>query len=112
MKFAWFVLAMIVFGSSVAHAHEIGTTRVSVTFEQSAAYNIEISTDAMSLVEKLSGQTPPSDVTAVTLQSQLQGYDERFRGRVAIAFDGTAVTPAAIDYAVTGVATATSSPEA
>jgi hydrogenase/urease accessory protein HupE len=112
MKFVWFVLATIVFGGSVAHAHEIGTTRVSVTFEQSAPYNIEISTDAMSLVEKLSGQTPPSDVTAVTLQSQLQEYDERFRGRVAIAFDGTAVSPTAIDYAVTGVATATSSPEA
>ena len=104
-------VALLIFGNSAAHAHEIGTTRVSVNFVQDVSYHIEVVSDAMSLVEKLSGQAPSSDSSAATLQKQLQGYDALFRQRIIVAFDGSAVTPA-IEYAVSGVATATSSPEA
>src|SRR6516164_1094192 len=107
----WCALTVIIFGGTTVHAHEIGTTRVSVTFERNASYEIEVVTDAMSLVEKLSGQTPASDASAAMLVSQLQRHDELFRRRVVVAFDGNAVIPS-IDYAVSGVATATSSPAA
>ena len=64
MKFAiWFTLAVIVCCTPVANAHEIGTTRVSVSFEHRESYDIEVVTDAMSLVEKLTGQTPASDTS-------------------------------------------------
>src|SRR5262249_1031604 len=104
-------LFLILTGSSAAHAHEIGTTRVSVNFAQGASYQIDVVTDAMSLVEKLTGQTPASDSRAAILQKQLQDNDALFRQRVIIGFDGAAAIPA-IDYAVSGVATPTSSPEA
>jgi hypothetical protein len=34
-------------------AHEIGTTHVSVRFQSTQSYEIEVTTDAVSLVEKL-----------------------------------------------------------
>jgi hypothetical protein len=112
MKFAiWIALAAVLCGATVAHAHEIGTTRVSVNFEHGASYDIEVVTDAMSLAEKLSGQTPASDSSAALLQSEIQKNDALFRQRVVAAFDGSAVNPA-IDYSVTGIATATSVPAA
>jgi hydrogenase/urease accessory protein HupE len=112
MKFAFLpVIALMFLICPVANAHEIGTTRVSVTFTESASYNIEVGTDAISLVEKLSGQTPPPDANSGVLQNQLREFDELFRRRVIVAFDGSAVNPE-IDYAVAGVATATSSPVA
>ena len=112
MKFAiWFALTIVVLSASVAHAHEIGTTRVSVAFEDRASYEIEVVTDAISLVEKLTGQTPASDSSAAVLQNELQKYDTLFRQRVVITFDGSAAN-AAIDYSVTGIATATSAPAA
>jgi hydrogenase/urease accessory protein HupE len=110
MKFTfWWAVALMFLAGSPAHAHEIGTTRVSVTFTQGASYNVEVVTDAASLVEKLSGQTPPPDANSTVLQNQLCEFDAPFRRRVVLAFDGAAVTPD-IDYAVTGIATATSSP--
>jgi hypothetical protein len=114
MKFALWCAVAVVSLSSAVEAHEIGTTRVSVVFQQGASYEIEVATDAVSLLEKLealSGRTPQADHGPVALQVQLQTYDEVFRRRVAIAFDGTAVSPA-IDYAVSGAATATSVPVA
>src|SRR5437016_907007 len=133
MKFAmWRIIAAIFLCSASTYAHEIGTTRVSVVFQQGASYEIEVVTDAASLAEKLqalSGQPP--QLGAVTdrpyswwsrtvgalyerpnqFQVQLQNYDELFRRRLIIAFDGTAVSPE-IDYSVSGTATETSSPVA
>src|ERR1041385_6810319 len=112
MKFAFLpVIALMFLICPVANAHEIGTTRVSVTFTESASYNIEVGTDAISLVEKLSGQTPPPDANSGMLQSQLREFDELFRRRVVVAFDGSAVNPE-INYSVSGVVTVTSSPVA
>ena len=112
MKFAFcWTIALMFLAGSTAHAHEIGTTRVSVIFTQGASYDVEIVTDAISLVEKLSGQTPPADANSGMLQSQLREFDELFRRRVVVAFDGSAVNPE-INYSVSGVVTVTSSPVA
>ena len=102
-------------GAGTIEAHEIGTTRVTATFDQNT-YAIEVVTDATSLVEKLetlTGQTThvdnPPVRSADALQLQLQKSDALFRERVALTFDGNAVQPA-IEFAVSGVTTATSSP--
>ena len=56
------IAATIVLCGSVARAHEIGTTRVSVVFRVDRTYHIEIVTDAAALLEKLeaSAGRPPS----------------------------------------------------
>lgn len=66
--------------ASALMAHEIGTTRVSVTFEP-GTYAIEIATDGASLTEKL--EAAPGAGSA----------EERFRRRVKILFDETEVRP-------------------
>jgi len=88
-------------GASV-RAHEIGTTRVSVLFQDGRTYDVEIVTDAAALVEKLEASTGgslPTDIGPARLQSLLTGLDETFRQRVKIAFDASTVRPA-IAYAV------------
>jgi hydrogenase/urease accessory protein HupE len=88
-----------------ACAHEIGTTRVSVLFQEGRAYHIEIVTDANSLVEKLAasaGMSAPVDTKAA-----LVNFDEKFRQRVKLAFDGSEAHPE-IAYAVAPAADATS----
>ena len=89
-------------GGVVIHAHEIGTTHVSVLFQEGRTYDIEIVTDAASLVEKLevsTGRSLPPDNVPVRLQSLLTSFDEPFRRRVKLAFDGSDVRPV-IAYAV------------
>ncbi len=88
-----------------ACAHEIGTTRVSVLFQEGRAYDIEIVADANSLVEKLAasaGMSAPVDTKAA-----LVNFDEKFRQRVKLAFDGSEAHPE-IAYAVAPAADATS----
>ena len=54
MKFAMGrIIAAIFLCSASTYAHEIGTTRVSVVFQQGASYEIDVVTDAASLAEKL-----------------------------------------------------------
>lgn len=89
------------FGES-AGAHELGTTRVSVLFEEGRTYDVEIVTDAAALVEKLeasAGDTALSEPTPAHLQSLLARSDATFRQRIAMAFDGAKVHPA-IAYSV------------
>ena len=110
----WCAIAVVILSSAVCHAHEIGTTRVTAVFQKSTSYEIEVVTDAAALVEKLetlSGEPVQSGLNAAALQAQLQAHDELFRRRFALTFDGTAVQPR-IDYAVTGIATATAAPVA
>jgi hydrogenase/urease accessory protein HupE len=96
--------ALVVFFCIAAtHAHEIGTTRVSVVFRDGRTYDVEIVTDASALIDKLQasvGRPSPSDTSPANLQSLLPGFDEKFRTRVKIAFDGAEVRPA-ITYSVT-----------
>jgi hydrogenase/urease accessory protein HupE len=69
---------------------------VAVLFPGGGTYNVEIVTDATALVEKLeasAGSPMPGDTGAAHLQSLLTGFDERFRQRVKLAFDGAEVRP-------------------
>jgi hydrogenase/urease accessory protein HupE len=100
-----------VFGAAV-RAHELGTTRVSVLLQEGHTYNVEIVTDAAALVEKLeasSGQSSPADSRPDRLQSLLTSFDETFRQRVKLAFDGYEARPA-IAYAVSPGTDAASAP--
>jgi hypothetical protein len=101
---------------TLAQAHEIGTTRVSALFGDDHRYDIEIVTDAASLVEKLetlagSGRAvfPGTELTPVDLADRLVALDEVFRQRVMVAFDGAADRPA-VQYAVSPPVDAVSPP--
>ena len=82
-------------GLTVLHAHEIGTTRVSVVFEQSGGYSVEIVTDATALAQKLTaaaGETQPAGgLSAESLRSR----DGVLRRRIQLAFDGRQENPSA-----------------
>ena len=78
-------LALLLCGRAV-DAHELGTTRVSATFQEGRTYDVEIVTDATALAEKLA-------------VSPGAGFEEKFRQRVKVAFDGAEVRPQ-ISYSV------------
>jgi len=80
----------LVLCSGLAHAHEIGTTRVSVAFHEARTYDVEIVTDATALAEKLDA-SPGS------------GFDDKFRQRVKVTFDGADVRPQ-ISYSIEAAA--------
>lgn len=83
-------------------AHEIGTSRVAVVFDQGRAYEVEIVTDAISLMDKLNASTgaaASSDTNPLRIQTALTKFDDVFRRRFQVAFDDAAVRPT-ISYAV------------
>src|SRR5216683_8273592 len=89
-------VVVLVCGAAVC-AHEIGTTRVSVLFQEGRTYDVEIVTDAAALVEKLeasAGSSSPASTRPARLHSLLTSFDEKFRQRVKIAFDASDVRPA------------------
>jgi hydrogenase/urease accessory protein HupE len=88
--------------SLAIRAHEIGTTRVSVLFQEGRTYDIEIVTDAAALLEKLeaaAGRSSAADIHPARVQSLLTSFDETFRRRVKIAFDSSEVSPT-VTYSV------------
>ena len=104
----------LLFCSAPAGAHEIGTTRVSVLLQDGQSYDIEIVTDATALIDKLkaaAGQSSSVDTRPDSLQDLLTHFDEKFRQRVEIGFDGSEVRPA-IAYSVTSGTGAASAPVA
>jgi hypothetical protein len=84
------VVGAILLCGSLARAHEIGTTRVSVLLHADR-YDIEVVTDAAALLQKLeasAGRRPgPED------------FADIFQRRLEIAFDG-AVVHSAVEYSV------------
>jgi hypothetical protein len=95
-------LAVLLLCGAVARAHEIGTTRVSVLLHDDRSYTIEIVTDAASLVEKLeasAGRPPGAGNDPARQQALLRAFDDVFRRRLTVAFDGSTVDPA-IKYSV------------
>jgi hydrogenase/urease accessory protein HupE len=89
-------------GGAPVLGHEIGTTQVSVLFQEGRTYDVEIVTDAAALIEKLeasAGVPPPSGVRPPPDQTLLARFDETFRRRVKIVFDGAEVRPS-IAYSV------------
>src|SRR6185436_13888969 len=103
-------LAVLLLCGSAARAHEIGTTRVSVLLQDERNYTIEIVTDATALLEKLeasTGRAPGVHTDPLRQQALLRAFDDIFRRRVTVAFDGSAVHPA-IEYSVAPQAGGTS----
>jgi hydrogenase/urease accessory protein HupE len=101
---------LVLLGCPAIHAHEIGTTRVSVVLHEDRRYDVEIVTDAAALAEKLAavtGRTARVDSDPSALQSTLTEFDEPFQQRVKIRFDTSADRPA-IAYAVAPAADASS----
>jgi hypothetical protein len=95
-------MALAVLGASVAGAHEIGTTRVSVLFRADRTYHVTIVTDAAALLEKLeasAGKRPSAETGRVRAAAALSALDETFRQRLIVAFDGMEVDPA-IEYSI------------
>ncbi|HUI81524.1 MAG TPA: HupE/UreJ family protein [Bryobacteraceae bacterium] len=103
MRTFLFAGAMAVLVSSTSiRAHEIGTSRVSAVFRADQPYKIEIVTDAVALLEKLeatNGRPLPADTSPAVVQALLIGFDQQFRRRVAVMFDGVEVSPR-ISYSV------------
>jgi hypothetical protein len=95
------VLAIaLIFGRAPVGAHEVGTTRVSALLRD-GRYDIEVFTDAASLLEKLEAvagtrREAPTTLAAPVIEKRLTALDDIFRRRVAIEFDGSAVIPAII----------------
>jgi hydrogenase/urease accessory protein HupE len=101
MRLLQMLLGFLLCGGALC-AHEIGTTRVSVLFQENRAYSVEIVTDASALAEKLEatiGSSLPAGTDAKGLETLLTGFDETFRRRVKLTFDGSDVRPE-ISYAV------------
>jgi HupE / UreJ protein len=105
--------AVLFVGGVVAHAHEIGTTRVSVTLDRSETYRIEVMTDAAALADKLgaasgsiAGSTPTDPAM---LRARVAALEELFRQRVVVQFDGSPVRPS-IEFAITPPADSLTAP--
>lgn len=101
MQLLWFSVVAILCSGTV-RAHEIGTTHVSVVFQESGIYDVEVVTDATALAEKLdasSGLSLPPGIGPDRLLQVLTAFDDKFRRRVQLAFDGAEVRPE-ISYSV------------
>jgi hydrogenase/urease accessory protein HupE len=117
--FSWlscavFASVVIYVGRATLIAHEVGTTRVSILLDARQTYDIDVVTDAAALVEKLeasSGAPSVADVRPDRLQARLERFDEQFRHRVSLRFDGSQARPA-ITYAVSPASDAAASPMA
>jgi hypothetical protein len=94
-------------------AHELGGTRVAVSFGDDRAYRIDIETDADALIEKLEHARHPAldGQTGVPPASRLRALDDIFRTKVKVSIDGVDATPS-IDYDVETPSEPGSSPEA
>lgn len=99
----WLAVAIAAFlCGSIAWAHEIGTTRVSVFLHDNRAYEIEVVTDAGALADKLAASTggaEPGNLSPVGYKALLERFESTFLQRVKIGFDDAKVRPA-ISYRV------------
>lgn len=112
MKSAACLVALVLACGTLVHAHEIGTTRVSARFQDGRRYDIEVVTDASSLVDKLTAlaglrTVDTAALSPAALGERLVALDDIFRQRVVVSFDGAVVRPA-IQYAVTAAPDAVS----
>ena len=103
------VFILLLARAPLLQAHEIGTTLVSAALREGRTYDIEIVTDAPSLVEKLDAMAgtptslPSSGLSAAVLRDRLVAGENLFRQRFAMAFDGAVVRPAIL-FSVTPAA--------
>jgi len=96
------LIAVLLTGATIS-AHEIGTTRVSVTFPLDGTYRAEIVTDASSLLDKLeaAAREPRSGAAEVgELRDRLRRHAGLIPRKVTVAFDNVPTDPAmSIDVA-------------
>src|SRR5438876_5336405 len=79
----WAALAVLLC-CGVAHAHEIGTTRVSVLLQERRTYEVEIVTDASALADKLAvstGGSVPAKLDPAGFQVLFESFEPTFRQR-------------------------------
>jgi hypothetical protein len=89
-------VSLATLATATLNAHEIGTTRVAVTFPRDGSYRIEVVTDAMSLLEKIEAVTrqPRSGASETAeLQRRLSGDVNLLSQRIGVTFDGQRVQP-------------------
>jgi hydrogenase/urease accessory protein HupE len=108
------ISAIGIAASATVDAHEIGTTRVAVVFDEGQRYSVEITTDATALAEKLeasAGRTLSADATTDHLRNLIAGSDSIFRRRFKLIFDESEARPS-IQYAVSPAPDSASAPAA
>jgi hypothetical protein len=89
-------IAIVIAAGAAPRAHEIGTTRVGVTFPDDRSYRIELVTDAGSLLEKLeaaSGRSRSGASSADDLRQRIAALQDTLFRRISVQFDGAAVSP-------------------
>jgi len=90
------VVAALLAGMAVS-AHEIGTTRVLVSFPSDGTYRVEIVTDASSLLDKIeaAAREPRSGASEVgDLRDRLRRHARLIPGKAMLAFDDVRTDPA------------------
>jgi hydrogenase/urease accessory protein HupE len=106
----WRLASAALLCSAIVHAHEIGTSRVSIVFKEGREYDIEIVTDASALADKLeasTGRSAPTNLDPAGFKTLLETFEGTFRQRVKVIFDGAEVRPA-IAYSIAPPVDATS----
>jgi hypothetical protein len=91
------VVSVLTCGTAALRAHEIGTTRVTISVDDTGGYNVEVVTDAAALAEKLegvAGRTLPADSSAALLINVLTRDQTLLRQRMHLTFDDVEVQPA------------------
>jgi hydrogenase/urease accessory protein HupE len=93
-------------------AHEIGTNRVSVIALERSRFDIEVVTDARTLLERMetiAGEPASGAVDVAALRQRLETLGPIFQRRVNVSFGGTEVAPA-LRWSVAPPATAAGGP--
>ena len=105
-------MAMLSLTGARVQAHEIGTTRVTLSMTAEDRYECEVVTDAVALLEKLeavSGGTSAPVTDPEALRLRLEALEAVFASRVAVSFSGRPVL-SDIAWTVTPATTINGSP--
>lgn len=87
---------LVSFSVNVTYAHEIGTTRVAVVFDDPGTFRVAVVTDAISLLEKAevaAGQKRSGTSDPAGLLTRLRYFAPLLLDRIDVSFDGVSVRP-------------------
>jgi len=90
------VLCALLLAARATYAHEIGTTRVVISFPAPGAYVVEITADASAMLARLeaaAGQRRSGQMSADEYQRHIEALESEFLARAHVAFDGVASRP-------------------
>ena len=105
------IASLCVLGLPV-HAHEIGTTRVTLTLAADGEYVVDVTADAAALLGRLetaSGQARSGALAPGEYATRLSALREEFTRHALVMFDGQAAAPSDVSVESSG---ATPSPDA